>query len=235
MPRKNGRTGKAARARKAGAAPAREKASDTARQARGAGKRAGPRTSGRAATRLATSRTRPPSARRGSSAGSRKSAPSPTLASKSGSALARATAKPSARPEAKSNSRGRREAAGPTTAPSSGYAENATRALWVASFGQRGERSGQTLATRNHDVIRRWAATRGAVPATVPGTERDGRPGVLRFDFPDIGGRRLRAVDWDEWFETFDARRLVFLFQEPVKRGSPGGFFRLDGPEREER
>jgi hypothetical protein len=61
---------------------------------------------------------------------------------------------------------------------------------------------GQTLATRNHDVIRRWAEARGAIPATVPDTERDGRPGVLTFDFPGYGGERLRHISWDEWFRT---------------------------------
>jgi hypothetical protein len=106
--------------------------------------------------------------------------------------------------------------------------------LWIESPDQRAERPGQTLATQSHDVIRRWAEERGAVPATVPGTERDGRPGVLRFDFPDFGGGRLRAVDWDEWFETFDQRRLVFLFQEQMKSGRESNFFRLDSPDREE-
>jgi hypothetical protein len=124
----------------------------------------------------------------------------------------------------------------PSKAPAvpKGHAASTKRALWIESPDQRAGRPGQTLATQNHDVIRQWAEERGGVPATVPGTEHDGRPGVLRFDFPDFGGARLRAVDWDEWFETFDERRLVFLFQEQVTSGRASHFFRLDGPERED-
>jgi hypothetical protein len=116
------------------------------------------------------------------------------------------------------------------------YSPSTQRALWIESSDQHAERPGQTLATRDHDVIRQWAEERGAVPATISGTEHDGRPGVLRFDFPNFGrsGGRLRQVDWDEWFETFDARNLVFLFQEQMKRGNQSNFFRLDSPDRED-
>ncbi len=115
------------------------------------------------------------------------------------------------------------------------YSDSTRRALWIESPEQQPERPGQTLATRNHDVIRQWAEERGGQPATIAGTEHEGRPGVLRFDFPDYaGGGRLRPVDWDEWFETFDQRNLVFLFQEQMKDGRQSNFFRLDSPDREE-
>ncbi|WP_228838707.1 hypothetical protein [Nocardia amamiensis] len=84
--------------------------------------------------------------------------------------------------------------------------------------------------TRNHDVIRRWAQQRGARPATVPGSEYDGRLGVLRFDFPGYGGAVLRRVGWDEWFATFDARKLRFWYQERNADGSPSNFNRLEAP-----
>ncbi|RPJ74631.1 MAG: hypothetical protein EHM24_05735 [Acidobacteria bacterium] len=138
---------------------------------------------------------------------------------------------------------GRKAATGGGQPSTRGQARGAKRAgagaggrrrLWVESPDQHAERPGQTLATRNHEVIKAWAEERGAVPATVPGTEHDGRPGVLRFDFPNFGGGRLRQVDWDEWFETFDTRNLVFLFQEQMKDGRQSNFFRLDNPEREE-
>ena len=75
------------------------------------------------------------------------------------------------------------------------------------------ERAGRSLATTNHEVIRRWAEERDGIPATVAGTDHDLHLGVLRFDF---GGDsdRLAHVSWDEWFETFDARRLNFVYQE---------------------
>jgi hypothetical protein len=96
------------------------------------------------------------------------------------------------------------------------------------------DRPGQTLVTRDHDVIRRWAEERGATPATVPGTEHDGHPGVLRFDFPGYGGQDLQHISWEDWFRAFDARRLRFIFQEHTKDGTPSNFFRTESPDRED-
>ena len=95
------------------------------------------------------------------------------------------------------------------------------------------EREGRSLATTHHEVIKQWAEARNGVPATVPGTEHEGRAGVLRFDF---GGDNddLRHISWEEWFETFDARRLNFIYQEERSDGSQSNFFRLDNPERED-
>jgi hypothetical protein len=95
------------------------------------------------------------------------------------------------------------------------------------------ERAGRSLATTSHEVIRRWAEDRGGVPATVEGTEHGDHLGVLRFDF---GGSsdRLRHVSWEEWFGTFDARRLNFLYQEERKDGRQSTFFRLESPDRED-
>lgn len=93
---------------------------------------------------------------------------------------------------------------------------------------------GATLLTRNHDIIQRWAAARGAQPAAVPGSQYDGRPGVLRFDFPGYGGRELQHISWDNWFRSFDERDLAFVYQETQKDGTPSNFFRFDSPHREE-
>lgn len=58
---------------------------------------------------------------------------------------------------------------------------------------------------------------------------------VLRFDFPG-GDRdsRLMQVGWDEWFETFDARGLNFIYQEERVDGRQSNFFRLENPGRED-
>jgi hypothetical protein len=94
---------------------------------------------------------------------------------------------------------------------------------------------GKSLVTTNHEVIRKWAQERGAVPATVSGTEHGDRPGVLMFDFPPHGDDdRLRQVSWEEWFETFDRRGLNLLFQEKLADGRQSNFFRLENPERED-
>ncbi len=96
------------------------------------------------------------------------------------------------------------------------------------------ERPGRSLVTTSHDVIRQWAERRDAVPATVEGTEHGDHLGVLRFDFPGYGGEKLRHVEWDEWFATFDERRLNFIYQEERGDGSPSNFFRLENPDRED-
>src|SRR5918994_4583593 len=80
------------------------------------------------------------------------------------------------------------------------------------------ERPGRSLATTHHEVIKQWATARGGTPATVEGTEHGDHLGVLRFDF---GGdnAKLRHVSWDEWFATFDQRRLNFIYQERAATG----------------
>lgn len=103
----------------------------------------------------------------------------------------------------------------------------------ITSMDEDPERPGRSLATTSHEVIRRWAEDRDAVPATVEGTEHGDHLGVLRFDF---GGDsdNLRHVSWDEWFDTFDTRKLNFLYQEERKDGNQSNFFRLESPDRED-
>lgn len=72
------------------------------------------------------------------------------------------------------------------------------------------------------------------MPSTVESTEQNGRPGVLRLNFPGYGGQNLKEVSWDEWFATFDERRLVFIYQEHKTNGATSNFFRLDNPDRED-
>jgi len=111
------------------------------------------------------------------------------------------------------------------------------RAKWIGSTGEHEDHPGQTLATRDHDVIQQWAEERGAVPAGIEGSEHAGRPGVLRLDFPGYEQQqsgRLRSVDWNKWFESFDQRDLVFLYQEHLKNGNQSNFFKFDSPHREQ-
>ncbi len=104
----------------------------------------------------------------------------------------------------------------------------------ITSADEHEERPGRSLVTTDHDAIKKWAEDRGASPATVPGTEHEGRPGVLRFDFPGYGGQDLEKISWDEWFCTFDERGLNFIYQEHKKDGSQSNFFRLENPDRED-
>src|SRR6185437_16783279 len=111
--------------------------------------------------------------------------------------------------------------------------ESTLRAKWITATDEHEDRPGQTLATRSHEVIEQWTRERNAQPATVPGTEHDGRPGVLRFDFPDYGGDRLEHIPWEKWFDTFDERKLVLLYQEEKADGHQSNFFHFDSPLRE--
>jgi hypothetical protein len=104
----------------------------------------------------------------------------------------------------------------------------------ISSSDDEPEREGRSLVTTDHDVIKQWAGERGAEPATVEGTEHGDHLGVLRFDFPGYGGQNLTHVSWDEWFATFDARNLNFIYQETKTDGSQSNFFRLDNPDRQD-
>ena len=101
----------------------------------------------------------------------------------------------------------------------------------ITSTADRPERAGRSLVTTDHEVIRRWAKARRAVPATVAGTHRDGHLGVLRFDFPGYSGDGLMEVSWAEWLRTFDMRRLNFIYQETRSGGGRSNFFQLENPD----
>ena len=80
-----------------------------------------------------------------------------------------------------------------------------------------------TAATRDHELIRQWAAERHAEPATGERTASgggtiqidDGGAGI-RFNFPAAG--RFRPISWQEWLEYFEGHELVFVFE----RDRPG-------------
>ena len=83
------------------------------------------------------------------------------------------------------------------------------------------------VATTDHELIRRWASTRRAEPATGeatvsgPATISVNDEGTgLRFNFPAVG--RFRTIDWSEWFRDFDGYSLVFVYDrdEPGKMSS---------------
>ena len=75
-------------------------------------------------------------------------------------------------------------------------------------------------ATRDHGIIRDWAARLQAEPATgeptssgpaMPTAVQDGGAGI-RFNFPGIA--RFRPISWDEWFDHFDRHHLVFVYSD---------------------
>ncbi|WP_319460388.1 hypothetical protein [Micromonospora sp. RTP1Z1] len=105
----------------------------------------------------------------------------------------------------------------------------------ITSLDDRPERPGRSLVTANHEVIQRWAGARNAKPATIAGTERDGRPGVLTFNIPGYReSSRIREITWDDWFRTFDLRGLNLIHQEQMRDGRQSNFFRTENPNRED-
>jgi hypothetical protein len=80
-----------------------------------------------------------------------------------------------------------------------------------------------TAATRDHDLIRRWAERHGAQPATGEPSAKgsssfdvnDGDAGI-RFNFPGLG--RYREISWSEWFDNFEQYDLAFVYE----RDRPG-------------
>jgi hypothetical protein len=80
--------------------------------------------------------------------------------------------------------------------------------------------------TKNHETIRKWAESRGGHPATVKRTAgRKQEAGILRIDFPDYSGKQsLAPISWDEFFEKFDDKGLVFLYQDKTATGRPSRF-----------
>src|SRR5688500_15444035 len=89
------------------------------------------------------------------------------------------------------------------------------------------------VATRDRELITRWAARHQAAPATGEATGpgpatvdvNDGGAGI-RFNFPGVGP--FRQITWDEWFENFDRFGLTFVYEElPDNAATPGARYRL--------
>lgn len=80
--------------------------------------------------------------------------------------------------------------------------------------------------TTDHDTIRHWAEQRGAVPATVEGTERGSEEaGLLRLEFRN--GDNLEPVDWDAFFDKFEKSHLAFLYQDKTAGGKISRFHKF--------
>lgn len=84
--------------------------------------------------------------------------------------------------------------------------------------------------TTDHQTIRRWAEARGGKPSRVIGTgdRTDDDPGILRIDFPGYEGQdSLEPIDWDEFFEKFEEKKLAFLYQDKTDDGQTSFFNKL--------
>ena len=79
--------------------------------------------------------------------------------------------------------------------------------------------------TTDPDVIRRWTESRNGRPAVVKGTEGGDGEGILRIEFRH--GDKLEDIEWDEFFETFEDRKLAFLYQDKTADGKQSRFFKF--------
>ncbi|HEY7580703.1 MAG TPA: hypothetical protein VH855_24185 [Acetobacteraceae bacterium] len=84
----------------------------------------------------------------------------------------------------------------------------------------------QASMTTDHKAIRRWAEERGGRPARVKGTEDRSGEGILRFDFAEPE-EKLESISWDEFFETFEDRKLALLHQDKTADGKTSRFFKF--------
>jgi hypothetical protein len=84
--------------------------------------------------------------------------------------------------------------------------------------------------TTDHKFIRQWVEERGGRPTKVKGVPEKGGEGILRVDFAEPD-EKLEEISWDEFFRTFEDRKLAFLYQD--KQGDKTSrffkFVRRDG------
>jgi hypothetical protein len=84
----------------------------------------------------------------------------------------------------------------------------------------------QSKQTTDHDEIRKWVEARAGRPAAVERTHAEGEGGLPRIDFGEKE-RELDEISWEEFFRTFDERKLAFLYQEKTKDGKESRFFKF--------
>lgn len=97
----------------------------------------------------------------------------------------------------------------------------------------------KSKTTTDHDEIREWAEARDGKPARVKDSgnhpPKGHSGGILRIDF-GAPEESLERIGWNEFFETFDANDLAFLYQEETADGGTSRFFKFihhDGPDDE--
>ncbi len=80
--------------------------------------------------------------------------------------------------------------------------------------------------TTDHDEIKQWIEEREGRPTVVEGTEGKDGEGILRIDFKEPDDK-LKEIPWDEFFKTFDDRKLAFLHQDKTADGHTSRFFKF--------
>ena len=84
----------------------------------------------------------------------------------------------------------------------------------------------QAKTTTDHKEIKTWIEERKGRPTVVEGTQSADGEGLLRVDFQEPDDK-LEPISWDEFFKTFDDRKLAFLHQDKTADGKPSRFFKF--------
>ncbi|MBB5692909.1 hypothetical protein [Muricoccus pecuniae] len=84
----------------------------------------------------------------------------------------------------------------------------------------------QGNTTTDHKVIQQWIESRGGRPSVVSGTEGEDGEGILRVDFGPKEDK-LEEISWEDFFETFEDRKLAFLHQDKTADGKESRFFKF--------
>ncbi len=142
----------------------------------------------------------------------------------------------SASSQKRSGSRG--STASRKTASSRGRTKTARRKTAARGAATSRKRSGAAARSQgsgraahpltDHEEIRRWAESRGAVPSCVRGAGGGEDVGMIRLDFPGYSGEEsLQEVSWDDWFQKFDESDLALMVQDVEFGGQPSNFNKL--------
>ncbi len=84
----------------------------------------------------------------------------------------------------------------------------------------------QAKTTTDHKEIKRWIEARQGRPTVVEATKGGDGEGLLRIDFREPDDK-LEEIGWDEFFKTFEDRKLAFLHQDKTADGKPSRFFKF--------
>jgi hypothetical protein len=94
--------------------------------------------------------------------------------------------------------------------------------------------AGELYTTQDRDEIIEWAQRRQAHAAKVTGVRDDAHNtpeadiGALRLGFPGYASlEQLEPMMWDEWFDQFQQRGLVFAFQRAQADGTPSNYYEI--------
>jgi hypothetical protein len=71
--------------------------------------------------------------------------------------------------------------------------------------------------TTDHDMIRKWAESKGGKPAAVKRTHRGDDVGIIRIMFPERPQSEhdaLEEISWSEFFRQFDESKLALLYED---------------------